>query len=148
MRFYGSLNNRLEENKIYCDEIKVGTGMTVYLYSDRHAYEVIAVKDQKHVTVRLYDHKAVGEPMSNTWELISNPDNPTMDMVRRGKYWYRVNTITKEEYEKNKENFDFRIWMCQNAFDPNVISKKGKQTKYHRMNVSFGTASYYYDYSF
>ena len=148
MRLYGSLKNRLEENKIYCDEIKVGTGMTEYLYSDRHAYEVIAVKDQRHVTVRLYDHKAVGEPMSNTWELISNPDNPTIDLVKRGDYWYVVNTLTKEEYERRKENIEFRLWACHNGFDPDVIDTKGKQTKYHRMNVSFGFADYYYDYSF
>ena len=59
--WYGSLNNRLEENKQFCETIEVGTGMTEYSYSDRHAYEVIEVTDQKHVKVREYDHKAAGE---------------------------------------------------------------------------------------
>ena len=40
MKLCGSLNNRLEENRMFCDTIEVGTGMTEYLYSDRHAYEL------------------------------------------------------------------------------------------------------------
>lgn len=27
MKLYGSLNNRLEENRMFCDTIEVGTGM-------------------------------------------------------------------------------------------------------------------------
>lgn len=27
-KWYGSLDNRVEENRQYCDEIKVGTGVT------------------------------------------------------------------------------------------------------------------------
>lgn len=46
-KWYGSLNNRLEENKMFCEEIKVGTGLTEYFYSDRHPYEVVKVIDQK-----------------------------------------------------------------------------------------------------
>ena len=34
------------------------------------------------------------------------------------------------------------------GFDLDVIRNKGKQSKYHRKNVSFGVAEYYYDYSF
>ena len=41
MKLYGSLNNRLEENHMFCDVIEVGTDMTEYLYTDRHAYEVL-----------------------------------------------------------------------------------------------------------
>ena len=66
--WYGSLNNRLEENRMFCEQIEVGTGMTEYHYSDRDAYEVVAVKDQKHVTVRKYDHRHVGDcAMDNNW---------------------------------------------------------------------------------
>ena len=35
---YGSFNNRMEEGRMFCDEIKVGTPMTEYYYSDREAY--------------------------------------------------------------------------------------------------------------
>ena len=36
-KWYGSLNNRLEENRQFCEKIEVGTGVTEYMYSDRKA---------------------------------------------------------------------------------------------------------------
>lgn len=153
--WYGSLENRLEENRQLVDEIKIGDGMTKYSWSDRQAYEVVDVKDQKHVTVRMYDHKHVGDGiMDNEWELISNPANPTYDLVKRGKYWYTVQTCTSAELDKMDSIEDINkkmpwvLWFCNNGFDENVIRSKGVQTKYTRWNVSFGVADYYYDYSF
>ena len=150
--WYGSLNNRLEENRQFCEEIKVGTGCTEYFYSDREAYEVIAVKDQKHVTIRRYDHKKKSDtPFDNDWELISNEENPTYDLVKRGKYWYVAVTITADEAKDIYEgdNFDAKLWACHNNFDLQAIIASGKsKTTYHRKNVSFGHADYYYDYSF
>ena len=146
MKLYGSLNNRLEENRQFCETIEVGTGVTEYSWSDRHAYEVVAVKDQKHCTIREYDHKPAGEPMSNEWELISNPNKPTIDLVKRGDYWYRAVTATREHAES--EDINVRLWLCQNGFDREKILAKGSQTKYHKMNISFGVAEYYYDYEF
>lgn len=61
MKLYGSLNNRIEENRMYCDAIEIGTGVTEYKWSDRRAFEVVGVRDQKHVSVREYDHKLAGE---------------------------------------------------------------------------------------
>lgn len=154
MKLYGSLQNRMEENRQFVEEIKVGTGMTEYSWSDRHAYEVIAVKDQKHVTVRELDHKLIGEAYTNDWELISNPENPEMEMVKRGNYWYRAITITKDEVPEGDScvdengNLNMNWWLAMNNFDRAVILAKGKQTKYQRMNVSFGVANYYYDYEF
>lgn len=151
-QWYGSLNNRVEENRQYCDEIKVGTGMTEYLWSDRHAYEVIAVKDQKHVTVREYDVKKADDiNYSNNWKLVSNENNKTMELVKRGNYWYSVVTcsvdLAKEILESN--DIDDRIWACNNDFDLKAIVESGKDKKrYHRKNVSFGVADYYYDYEF
>lgn len=121
MRLYGSIQNRFEENKMYCNEIKVGTGMTEYLWSDRHPYEVIKVKDQKHITVRALDHKPVGGPYSNEWELVSNEENIEREMANRNGKWYFVRNWS--EYGKNHK-------------------------QYIRANVSFGVAEYYYDYEF
>lgn len=146
MKLYGSLNNRLEENHDCVDTIEVGTGMTEYLYTDRKAYEVISVADQKHIVVRLLDHKLNGEAMSNNWKLISNENNPTMNMVKRGKYWYCANTVTADILDD--DNIDTRLWLAMNGFDRKVIKEKGKQTKYHKLNVSFGVADYYFDYEF
>lgn len=153
-KWYGSLQNRLEENTNMNHEIKVGDGMTEYFYSDRKPYEVIAVKDQKHVTVRKMDHKHVGDGcMDNRWELISNPKNPTYKMTRRGNYWYFTTTVTSEilkrlESDDPNTRFETSLWLCHNSIDPDKLRQKGKVTKYQKANVRFGHADYYYDYEF
>ena len=152
-KWYGSINNRLEENKMYCEKIEVGTGMTEYLYSDSHAYEVTEVIDQKHVYVREYDHKNIGGAYSNNWELISNPDRPSSLITKRGNYWYWTVTVTAEDVQEiesreGSDRIDGLLWLCHQGIDKNVVLEKGKVTKYHRANVSFGTAQYYYDYEF
>lgn len=144
-KWYGSLDNRLEEGRQFCETIEVGTGVTEYSYSDRHAYEVVEVEDQKHISIRMYDHKAVGEPMSNQWQLISNEKNPIIKLAKRGDSWYKTMTATIEDV--NSTDFDRRLWVCLN-FDVDKIKAKGKQTKYAKMNISIGKADYYYDYEF
>ena len=144
--WYGNLTNRLAENKMFCKTIEVGMGVTEYFYSDRRAYEVVEVKDQKHVSIREYDHKLAGEPMSNDWELVSNENNPIINLVKRGNYWYRTKTAALEQV--NSEDKEVRFWVALNGFDVEKIKKNGKQTKYTKMNISFGVADYYYDYEF
>lgn len=146
--WYGNLNNRLEENKQFCDEITVGTGVTEYYYSDRKAYEVVEVIDQKHVYIRMYDHKAKGEAFSNDWELISNENNPKSLLTKRGNYWYFTRTVTREYLEEIEEDKEKLLYLALGGFDIETIKTKGKQTKYRKANVSFGVARYYYDYSF
>lgn len=143
--WYGSLNNRLEEGRQFCDEIKVGTGVTEYSWSDREAYEVIEVKDQKHITIRKLDHKMIGEPMTNQWELTSNPNNYSIELVKRGDSWYKTKTATIDDL--NSDSCERRLWVCMN-FDCDKIREKGKQTKYDKINISIGVAQYYYDYEF
>lgn len=146
-KWYGSLQNRMEEDRQFCDEIKVGTGMTEYGWSDRHAYEVIAVKDQKHVTVRELDHRHVGDgQMDNNWELISNPDNRVRNMVKRGEYWYDEVTITADLLDD--DSIETKLFLAFNDIDPDKLRAKGTIKKYHRAKVSFGCAEYYFDYSF
>ena len=150
--WYGLLNNRLEENKQFCEEIKVGTGVTEYFYSDRHAYEVVEVKDQKHVSIREYDHKKKGDtPMDNDWELISNEKNPVINLVKRGNRWYTAVSITPERAKEIYEGTDVeaKLWACHQNFDlPAIIASGKSKTTYHKRNVSFGVANYYYDYEF
>ena len=140
---------------MFCDEIKVGTGMTEYSWSDRHAYEVVEVKDQKHVKVREYDVKHIGEAYTNNWELISNEENPVRSLVKRGKYWYYTTTVTtddvkkyNDEAETENDRVNFLIWLSQLGVSKEDVLEKGKITKSHRTNVSFGVADYYYDYEF
>lgn len=153
-KWYGSLNNRLEENRQFCDEITVGTGVTEYDYSDRYPYEVIEVISQKDVIIRGLDHKLAGEPMTNNWELVSNEDNPTYELVKRGKYWYSKVVVTSDILDEmetttdNEKHFRIAMFLCNNNIDRDVLREKGKVTRYHRWNVSFGKADYYYDYEF
>ena len=147
MAWYGSVHNRLEENRQFCDEIKIGTGVTEYLYSDRHPYEVIDVVDQKHVYIRELDHKLIGEPYSNDWELISNENNTVYYLTKRGKYWYKTITVTDDILEP-EISVETMLFLAHNGINEDDLRNRKKITRYHRMNVSFGHASYYYDYSF
>lgn len=158
-KWYGCINNRLEENQMYTKQIEVGTGMTEYLWSDRHPYEVTKVLDQKHVTVRGLDHKKADDtPFDNTWNLISNPNNPEMDLVKRGNYWYKAMTCTPEfarqaieehENDTNGRGSEKLLWIAMNGWDAREIAAGTKaRTRYIKMNVSFGHAEYYYDYEF
>lgn len=153
-KWYGSLQNRLEEGRQLVEEIKVGTGVTEYSWSDREAYEVISVKDQKHIRIRRMDHRHVGDGcMDNNWELVSNPDNAEYELEKRGNIWYYTSTVTKEDVEKidqmnNEDKFDATLRLALAGFDIEKIREKGRQTKRRKANISIGIANYYYDYEF
>ena len=149
-KLYGSLINRMEEGRQFVNEIKVGDGVTEYHYSDRTPYEVIEVKDQKHIVIRKLDHKHIGDGhMDNEWELISNEDNPVYNLEKRGEVWYFTNTVTWDEIKDKLDDINFRIRLCvYGGFDPEIVEKKGKQTKRVKANISIGKAEYYYDYEF
>ena len=91
-KWYGSVMNRLEENKQFGPEIYVGMGMTEYYWSDRHAYEVVEVEDQKHVSVRELGHRLKSDAWngsySNDWARFSDESRPGRNLVKRAKYWY------------------------------------------------------------
>lgn len=145
VKWYGSLNNRLAEAGKDAEEIKVGMGATEFHWSDRSAYEVIEVIDQKHIVIREYDHIHKGDAYENSWELVSNPEKPAIKLTKRGNYWYRTCTVTASDL---KDDIDFRLWLCHWGFDMETIKAKGKQTKYSRMNIRIGYADYYFDYEF
>lgn len=151
-RWYGSVINRIEENVDRVAEIKVGTPMTEYMWSDRHAYEVVEVTDQKHVKVREYDVKNISKyPMGNEWEYISNPENPVLAMERRGKYWYFVSILTKDilkDYDDAEKGWRIQMALAQHAISKEDLERRGTVKRYTRANVSFGVRDYYYDYEF
>ena len=149
-RWYGSINNRIMENGKDAEEITVGMGVTEFFWSDRHAYEVTRVIDQKHIYIR--ELKRIHEGnchMDNSWRLESDPTRPEILVVKRGKYWYTTATVTKEDIA-DYEHLDpeYQLWLCHWGFDREMIEKNGKQTKYHKKNIVIGYADYYYDYEF
>lgn len=159
-RWYGSLQNRLLENCNDPAEITVGMGATEYSYSDREPLEVISVKDQKHVTVRRLVAKRTddnGMSECQQYEFYSDESQPSYDLVKRGGYWYTTDTMTAEDLDKfdallakdaawDGDEIYFALWAGQ--FDHDKVRKNGKQTRYHKMNIGFGVARKYYDYSF
>lgn len=162
-KLYGNIYNRIGENKMYCDRIEVGTGVTEYQWSDRHPYEVVKVIDQTHIYIRELDHKLKGSAYSNDWELISNPSNPLIELKKHKNIWCQVLTYTKEkwqqeaqqQYEKGKVKSP-QIWYDYVSCMANLTEKQrqkieaGKTVKRLRKfgNISFGVAEYYYDYEF
>lgn len=151
MKLYGSLDNRLEENKMYCDKIEVGTGVTMYFYSDRKAYEVTKVFNQKNVMIRKYDVKNVGGPYSNEWELISNPKNKEIELMFRNNSWKRVVRIPMGlTNEMDLANYCYEHGCTLTDKELAKVLAGHSLTKYVKLSapISFGVADYYYDYSF
>lgn len=162
-RLYGSINNRMDENKMYCDKIEVGTGVTEYQWSDRHPYEVVKVIDQSHIYIRGLDHKLKGGAYSNDWELVPNEANLIIELQQRKGVWYRVVEYSKQnwldqaqkEYEKGKVKSP-QVWYDYVSCMANLTEKQrqkiedGKIVKKFQKfgNISFGVAEYYYDYEF
>ena len=119
-KWYGSIENRLEENKNLNGEKVVGGLLTEFSYSDRHPYEIVKVENQKSIWIRELGHKKTdNESYSNNWELYQDETNQVQHLVYRYNRWYKkyVNGLT------------------------------GK-TKYSQASITFGYAEYYYDYEF
>ena len=91
-RWYGSLDNRLLENTRGLDP-QIGMGVTECLYSDREPYEIIAIKDDRHITVRRMNYKRVddnGMSECQDYEYTSNPEGYTCELFKNKKgIWVR-----------------------------------------------------------
>lgn len=126
-QWYGSIQNRLEEDRMFCDTIEVGTLATRYYYSDREPYEVIEVINQNHVVLRELDSKRTddnGPSECQDYEYSSNPNNYTMEIKRRKNGGWNLICRYKDEYGK---------------IHANAVEK---------VHISFGKAERYYDFSF
>ena len=167
-KWYGSINNRCEEGHKYCEEIKVGTGMTEYLWSDRHPYEVTRVINQEHVFVRPMDHERIdknGMSEIQDYKYISNPNYDEIELKKYRGNWCKLYAYNKkeilnkvEELFKNNMNFygtkekEFNFLISRANFTPKQKEdfENGKTIYKYNMwkNISFGVMEYYYDFSF
>ena len=90
--WYGSLNNRLMERTI-SPEPEVGMGVTECLWSDREPWEIIEVKDARHIIIRKLDTSRVdnnGMSECQEYEYKSNPSNITFQLYKNNKgRWVR-----------------------------------------------------------
>ena len=149
--WYGSINNRLEENSYFNgtkDNIQVGTPCTVYHWSDREAYEVVKVIDQRHVFIRELDVKRIddnGMSDAQTYEYKSNEKNSIIELELTKYGWKEVIRYTKELYDKIINKIGYVLW------EKSIVDRvmEGKEVKRSfKINISFGKAEKYYDYSF
>ena len=113
MTWYGSLQNRLAERANVVPE--VGMGVTEYYWSDREPWEIVAVKDARHITVRKLDAKRVdsnGISECQDWELTSNDKNPTAELFLTKKGEWR------ERYGRSLGCNKFGIGVARKYIDP------------------------------
>ena len=94
MKWYGSLNNRVMENSRGAQP-EVGMGVTQCLWSDRHPWEIIAVKDERHITIRRLDAKRTdhsGFSECQEYEYTSNENNPVYELFKnkKGRWVIRI----------------------------------------------------------
>ena len=123
--WYGNVSNRLNENHYFNNtknNIEIGTLATIYSYSDRHAYEVVKVINQKHIFIRRL--KAIrtdknGMSDSQSYRFEQNLKQPIIELKFTYNHWRIIltNKLTNKKYTK-------------------------------KTNISFGVADEYYDYSF
>lgn len=170
MKEIGNFINRLEENRYFNgthDNIKVGTPCTIYLYSDRHAYEVIEVKDQNNIRIRQLkairtDNFGMSDCQNYRYERDEKGCTMTLRLTKDG--WKEVNTYTLQGFEKAVKrfmadttteqvarNYIAYHWRLAGLTEKQfakvmaggeVVKVKGK------VSISFGVADEYYDYSF
>ena len=80
MEWYGSLQNRLMENT-KTPKLEIGMGVTECLWSDRHAWEIIAIKDERHITIRRMGYKCL-DYYAGEYELFSDPNGRVINLFK------------------------------------------------------------------
>lgn len=156
MKWYGNLTNRLEEGKQY-EDIKVGTDITMYLWSDRNCYYVTEVIDEKHIKVKSWvviaDRTKPGGPGHQNWVYFKTHKEASDYLKSFGLEGY-----IDEDYESEEETWVYRYnkWQKMHRFteenyctdkEKKSLEKKGYYDRYFDLSgkVSFGVRDYYYD---
>lgn len=151
MKLYGSLSNRFDENKYFngtYGNLQIGTLATVYYYSDSHAYEVVEVQDQNHIKIRRLrvirtDKNGMSDAQGYRYEQDEN--NSVLELENTKYGWKEVIRYNLDLYNKIINRDGYALW------DNEIVNKvkAGKQVKRsHKINISFGVADEYFDYSF
>lgn len=154
-KWYGSLDNRLEENKNYLNrEIKVGDDLTEYMYSDRHCYYITKVENQKHIFVKSYqvcaDHEKTNGMGHQDWlyfktnREMQEYTNQCVDKGLLPDYCRHDLTEIKENGETELV-YRYGGWYKVTRY---WWGKKLEKPQYHKVNISFGVRDYYFDWEF
>ena len=89
--WFGNVTNRIME---HCKQPvpEVGMGATRLMWSDREPYEVVAVKDERHIQVRALDYKRIdnnGMSEAQDYEYSSNERNMVVNLFLTKKGVWR-----------------------------------------------------------
>lgn len=90
MKWYGSLQNRILERTIPAKP-EIGMGVTEIYYSDRRAYEVVEIIDDRHIKVRRMLAKC-NDWFAGDWEVSSDPDGMVLllFLTKKGVWRQRI----------------------------------------------------------
>ena len=117
--WYGSINNRVMERSGADTIPVVGMGVTQCLWSDRHPWEIIEVKDNRHITIRQLGYKRI--------------DNNGMSECQ------------EYEYFPNEQGQVYRLFKNKHGRWVIRIGKNGVDNSY---GWYIGRAEEYYDFTF
>ena len=101
--WFGSVQNRIAE-RCKQPEPVVGMGVTRCLYSDRDPYEIIEVKDAKHIVIRAMGYERIdnnGMSESQEYRYFSKPDGEIVHLTLRNGRWR--DRIVKNVYVEDPE---------------------------------------------
>ena len=107
---YGSLTNRLNERQA-SDEIKVGVGATIYMYSDRIACTVIEIKSkckaviQRDNAIRIDNTGSYSESQEYRYE--KNDNGMKFEIYCRNGIWRVKNSKERVVIGKRNEYYDY-----------------------------------------
>lgn len=124
MRIYGSVTNRFEENKLFCDRsaIAVGTGATEYLWSDSHAYEVIEVISLNPIHVKVRRMHSIPQEcvLENECENYVYEHDPKGDVVELQEYHGTLCPVTKGPTGRTRHDTSghWSLGVMQEYYDP------------------------------
>lgn len=101
--------------------ITKGMKLTRKIGTDYKAYEVVAVKNQKNISVRELGHRPSfnATEKSNQWELFSDASNPIIDLKYRNKGWNEevVTDFGDDLIFKDDERWIIRFGIARHYFN-------------------------------
>lgn len=94
MKWFGNVFNRMVENQVM-PKPEIGMGVTEMYWSDREPYEVVDIKDERHITVRELDAKRTddhGMSEDQRYEFSSNPEGRILNLfkTKNGEWRERI----------------------------------------------------------
>lgn len=171
-KWYGSIDNRIEEGHNYESgkTIKVGTDVTVYGWSDRQCKYVTKVIDQKHIFVKDYhvcaDHSKPAGIGHQNWQYFKtareeaeylnadHPENatesPEEEWAFRYGHWNRVIRFDKALAERIEERSGLRGFFPKTEKEKEALEAGKEVVRYDRIQegISFGVRDYFFDWDF